>query len=123
MERVGAQVGNACHGRGPARFAGPGGYAVYTAYQNHREDPGTLEIMELSSGDGESFAGLWRYPLSVDLVDVVKARTRPLDEPTALLLTDPRRCWTVAGDDDGLWLRLVDVPAAPSAREYEGGPW
>jgi predicted acetyltransferase len=80
-----------------------------------------MDIVGLRAGSDEAFAGLWRYLLAVDLVDKVRVEGRPLDEPTALLFTDLRACATTGGDDD-LWLRLVDVPAALAAREYEGEP-
>ncbi|MGH3949386.1 MAG: sterol carrier protein domain-containing protein, partial [Pseudonocardiaceae bacterium] len=65
----------------------------------------------------EAFADLWRFLLGVDLVDRIEAPCRPADEPLEPLLTDPRSCSvTWAGDD--LWLRLVDVPRALSARSY-----
>jgi predicted acetyltransferase len=100
---------------------GPDGYAVYVVERKNWADPSTMEIAGLEAGSDEAFAGLWRYLLAVDLVDEIRVEGRPTDEPTELLFTDSRVCRTTGGDDD-LWLRLVDVPAALAAREYEGEP-
>jgi predicted acetyltransferase len=100
---------------------GPDGYAIYVVERKSWADPSIMDIVGLRAGSDEAFAGLWRYLLAVDLVDKVRVEGRPLDEPTALLFTDLRACATTGGDDD-LWLRLVDVPAALAAREYEGEP-
>jgi len=43
----------------------------------------------------------------------------PLDHPLFLLLAEPRRLRFSVGD--GLWVRLVDVGGALSARTYRGG--
>lgn len=103
---------------------GPGGadgFAVYRVDGRNWPDPSTLDIWDLCAGTDEAFAGLWRHLLAVDLVDTIDAWNRPIDEPTSLLFTDPRATKVTSGTDD-LWLRLVDVPAALAAREYEGEP-
>jgi predicted acetyltransferase len=79
-----------------------------------------MEVIELNAGTDEAFAGLWRHLLGIDLVDTIEARRRPVDEPVALLLTEPRAVHVVRDDD--VWLRLVDVFGALTAREYEGEP-
>ncbi|HVW43279.1 MAG TPA: GNAT family N-acetyltransferase [Amycolatopsis sp.] len=100
---------------------GPDGFAVYTVDgPSWGEHKSTLDVWHLTAASDEAFAGLWRYLLSVDLVDRIKM-DGPVDDGTELLLTDPRAC-TVTGVGDGLWLRLVDVPAALAAREYDGEP-
>lgn len=100
---------------------GTGGVDGFAVYSVDRPRPGsaTLNLLELQTAGPEAFAGLWRYLLSVDLIHEVAANGRPVDEPVELLLTDPRAVSTSAQLDD-LWLRLVDVPAALSARSYTG---
>lgn len=100
---------------------GPDGYARYGVSRKSWDDPSTLDVRDLGAATGEVFAGLWRYLLGVDLVDTIEVAGRPIDEPTPLLFTDPRMCTVTAGSDD-LWLRLVDVPEALAAREYDGEP-
>ncbi|HKS49199.1 MAG TPA: GNAT family N-acetyltransferase [Amycolatopsis sp.] len=99
---------------------GPDGFVVYTTERSRHGDPGVLDVISMHAANAETFAGLWRYLLGVDLVDVIRLEGRPADEPTALLFTDARMCAPIAGEDDDAWLRLVDVPAALAAREYEG---
>jgi predicted acetyltransferase len=99
--------------------SGPDGFVLYAVRERGGES--VLEVVSLHSADAEAFVGLWRYLLGVDLVDVIEVEARPLDDPTELLFTDPDQCSTDVGDST-LWLRLVDVPAALAAREYEGEP-
>jgi predicted acetyltransferase len=100
------------------RDGDPAGYALY----RHKEDwDGSLARNELHIGDlhavdGEAYRALWRYCCSVDLVHLIKARTRRLREPLALLLEDPRRLQ--GRRSDKIWLRLVDVAGALAARRY-----
>jgi predicted acetyltransferase len=61
-------------------------------------------------------AGLWRDLFSRDLTGEVAAWNRPTDDPLLHLLADPRRAR--ARFRDGLWVRLVDLPAALTKRNY-----
>ncbi|WP_370948981.1 GNAT family N-acetyltransferase [Amycolatopsis sp. cg5] len=96
------------------------GFAVYSV-RRRWPDPVVLSVEALEYANPGAFAGLWRYLLSVDLVDEVKAYFRPIDEPVELLLTDPRQCTTSRVEDE-CWTRLVDVEAALAARTYTGEP-
>lgn len=94
----------------------------YVAYRMKGEWPlgiptYTLRIDELISTTADAYTALWRYCLSMDLATIVTIRHRPLDEPLRWMLADPRRL-RVERAVDGLWARLVDVPAALSARRY-----
>ena len=65
----------------------------------------------------DAYRALWGYLLSIDLVRLLQLEAYPVDEPLEWLIPDgrlARRTWT--GDND--WLRLLDVPAALSARRY-----
>jgi predicted acetyltransferase len=99
--------------------SGPRGYAVYRTRpswdSNHLAD-GVLEIAELYATDPAAAAALWTDLLTRDLVGEVHARRRPLDEPLLAMLADPRRARPVL--DEGLWLRIVDLPLALSRRRY-----
>ena len=100
---------------------GDDGFALFrNVPQNSYLDPergAALEVRDFHAASPEATAGLWRFLLSVDLMEVVNVRGRPVDDPIELLLADPRRAATVSVDDE-LWLRLVDVPAALAARAY-----
>lgn len=80
-------------------------------------DKRELTVRELWAADQRGYAELWRYVFSIDLIDTVATKGRPLDEPLDLLLPNPRAIRvTELGDE--LWLRLLDVPTALAAREY-----
>ena len=78
---------------------------------------GTLLLREIFAAAPEVYAALWQYLLGVDLITTIQCSNRPVDEPLRWLLADPRRLRVTRLTDD-LWLRVVDVPAALSARRY-----
>ena len=63
-----------------------------------------------------AYASLWRYCFDVDLRTETVARDRPVDDPIHWILADPRKLSRALRD--GVWLRLVDVETALSARSY-----
>jgi len=97
---------------------GVDGYLVYRvkhdwgsgAPENH------LEVQLLDAANPGAYADLWRFAFDVDLVSRITAWARPLDEPLLHLVREPRRL--NAKREDGLWLRLVDVPAALAGRRF-----
>jgi len=99
----------------------PDGYLAYRAKEGewgHGLADGTVIVEELDAVDDEVEAALWQHALDIDLVRHVRADARPVDEPLRWRLADPRRLQTSALFDH-LWVRLLDVPAALSARRYE----
>ena len=62
---------------------------------------------------------LWRFLFSLDWVIQVKSGFRPPDDLLPLLLGDPRAA-RMASIADFMWLRILDVPAALTARRYAG---
>ncbi|MFF0145836.1 putative acetyltransferase [Amycolatopsis sulphurea] len=95
--------------------AGVDGYLVY--YVDRESTPVKLHVPGFHYTSPEAFAGLWRFLLSVDLVDEIALMYRPLGEPTSLLFTNPHTA-KIETTHDETWLRLVDVPAALAARTY-----
>lgn len=77
----------------------------------------TVTVDSLISADTDADIALWSYLMSLDLVTEVKISDRPVDEVLPWLLDDPRRA---RGEKrhDFLWCRVLDVPAALSARRY-----
>ena len=74
----------------------------------------TLEVAEALGTSPRALAAVWRYLLAIDWVARVEASWLPLDHPLFLWLREPRRLgFTVV---EALWVRLVDVGAALSAR-------
>ncbi len=55
---------------------------------------------------------------SIDLVGRIKVWQAPVANPLFLQLADFRRMGLIIGD--GIWVRLVDLPAALAARSYAG---
>ena len=99
---------------------GPRGYALYSGRGRWDEDTflpdSVLDIRELVATDPAATASLWSDLLSRDLVSEVTARLRPADDPLLHLMADPRRARPRVSD--GLWVRIIDVPAALTARRY-----
>ena len=96
------------------------GYAVY------RHKPGwdqgstiaELRVIEALGATPEALRDLWAYLLAIDWKATVKSWLVPLGHPLFLLLATPRRLRFRMGDC--LWVRIVDVGAALSARRYPG---
>jgi predicted acetyltransferase len=100
--------------------AGPRGYALFSGMSNW--DGATflpnssVSIREVMTADPAAAAAIWADLLSRDLTTEFRIQLRPVDDPVLYLLADPRRLRpTIA---DGLWVRLVDVPAALGQRRY-----
>lgn len=97
------------------------GYAYYRIGSNFsvrlRQD-WTVLLQGLGALTFEAYVALWRFVWDLDLTARLVATFRPPDEPLRHLLRDPRRLATTRSVDF-LWCRLVDVPAALSARRYE----
>ncbi|HEV8565447.1 MAG TPA: GNAT family N-acetyltransferase [Actinomycetota bacterium] len=92
-------------------------------YKVKHEWPGSVPKLELSvefliAATPQAHADIWRYVFDIDLVHHVKGWNRPVDEPLLHLLREPRRLGLTV--EDGMWIRLVDVPAALGARGYAG---
>lgn len=99
--------------------SGPRGYALYAVKPDWGSDgmpAQVLHVRELFWTDPASCAALWADLLSRDLVIEVRTRLRPADDPIQYLLVDPRR--TRARVTDGLWIRIIDLPAALTSRSY-----
>lgn len=97
---------------------GPDAFAVYHIKSDWDESipRSELELHALDALTPQGYASMWRFVLDVDLIQRVTAWSRPADEPLLHLLQEPRRLNLRV--KDGLWVRLVDVPAALAARRY-----
>ena len=95
------------------------GYAAWRmkgTWTDGGEPDGTLIVDEVRAGSTQAYAALWQVLLSVDLVRTVQARMASPDDPLRQLVTDGRALAT--HPVDSLWVRLVDVGRALSARRY-----
>ncbi|SMC77442.1 GNAT family N-acetyltransferase [Lentzea albidocapillata] len=89
----------------------PDGYATYVL------DGGTLTIDETIAADDAVFAALARFALDHDLVTEVVFKHVPTAHPLRLMLAD-FNAGPTSGDMDWLWVRLLDVPRALTARGW-----
>jgi predicted acetyltransferase len=93
------------------------GVAVYTI--KHEWDLVPKNVVELYNLDAltpSAYASMWRFVLDLDLVTKLTAWSRPADEPLLHLLREPRRLNMRLRD--GMWVRLLDIPRALTARRY-----
>ena len=100
---------------------GVDGYVVYRVKEGSQHDAEgihvhTLIVEELVAATDDAYAALWAYCFGVDLVKQVKAWPRPVDEPLLYMLKELRAPRFQIRD--GMFLRLVDVPAALAGRRY-----
>jgi predicted acetyltransferase len=98
----------------------PEAYALYRLNfaAQHMVSETTLEVGEALAASPGALAGIWRYLLAVDWVARIQAWWLPLDHPLFLWLREPRRMRFAVVE--ALWVRLVDVGAALSARGLRG---
>jgi predicted acetyltransferase len=96
----------------------PEGYAIYRHKPKWDEGiaDSELQVVEAIALDGRATAEIWRYLLDIDWAARTTASLLPVDHPLWWLLATPRSMRPRIGD--GLWVRLVDVGEALSAREY-----
>lgn len=96
----------------------PEAYALYRIENAspHGYPDGVLHVQEEVACTPEACRALWRYLLAMDLVGRVEARHVAPDHPLLLLATEPARLRM--GVKDGLFVRLVDLPAALAGRRY-----
>lgn len=98
----------------------PAGYALYRIHSKFEAGAaaGHVDVIEALADGPVATRELWRVLLDMDWKATLKASLLPIDHPLLHQLVYPRRMQLRAGD--GLWIRLVDVGAALSARAYGG---
>jgi predicted acetyltransferase len=94
----------------------PRGYALYRIHQQFEggSTVGHVTVIEAIGADLEATRDVWRFLFDIDWVARIKAIQLPLDHPLLLMAVRPRELKFVV--HDGVWVRLVDVPAALTAR-------
>jgi predicted acetyltransferase len=93
-------------------------YAFYRVNQmfERGNSIGHIFVLEAIGESAEATHAIWRFLFGIDFVARVKAIYLPLDHPMLLSLAAPRRLNFLVRE--GLWVRLIDVGAALSARGY-----
>jgi predicted acetyltransferase len=99
----------------------PVAYAIYRTHFSFGGGSATsrLVVREALGATPQATAAIWRFLLDVDWMANVELSLAPPDHPLLLLLAKPRRAQY--GFGDGLWIRIVDLPAALSGRAYGDG--
>lgn len=94
------------------------GYAVYRVKPDWGPTGArsTLRVIELVANDPDALAALYGFVFAVDLVATIVVPQRPVDDPLPYLSAYRGRI--KERRSEGLWLRLVDVGAALTARGY-----
>jgi predicted acetyltransferase len=97
---------------------GVDGYALWRSKAGWTATGPNAEVWvtEIAAADPVGYAALWRFLLGVDLARQVSYGFAAVDDPLLHLASDPRQLGTHFAD--GLWVRVVDLPAALAARRY-----
>lgn len=100
---------------------GPGGVDGYALWRTKSSwdaggPKGEVIVTEVAAADPQSYAALWQFLLSIDLTRTALFRMGAVDEPLLHLVNEPRQLNGRLAD--GLWVRVVQVGAALSARRY-----
>jgi predicted acetyltransferase len=101
--------------------SGADGYAVWRTKSDWVADSprGEVRVTEVAATNPAAYASLWEFLLGIDLTRTTRYGFGAVDEPLLHLVHDPRAL--APRLVDALWLRVVDVGAALSARRYAAG--
>jgi predicted acetyltransferase len=96
----------------------PAGYALYRVQQDwlHGSSKGVVAISEVIATTPAATRELWRWLLDFDWTSRLDGQQLPLDHELFLLLAEPRRLQFTL--EEGVWVRLLDVPGALNARTF-----
>ena len=95
------------------------GYVAYRAVMDWKDwdAHNVCRIVGYATTTPQAHAALWQVLLGLDLFSTIETEMMPLDDPIALLLTEPRQV-RPKSVTDGVWVRPLDVPALLGARRY-----
>ena len=98
---------------------GPDGFVTWRVSRDFELDGrlGAIEVDHLVAASDEAYRNLWSYLGGIDVIDEVSLGNRPVDEPIRFMLGNGRAL-TQTYSGDSIWLCLLDVPAALTARGY-----
>ena len=96
----------------------PSAYAFYRINQvfERGSSTGSIFVVEAMGDSPQATDAIWRFLFGIDWLARVKAIFLPVDHPLLLSQAAPRRLNFLLRE--GLWVRLIDVGAALSARGY-----
>lgn len=92
----------------------PDGFAMYRVHDKdcHQD----VDVTKFAAATPVAEIALWRVLLGLDLKKTISIDTHPRNL-LPFLLTDPRLVRTT-NVEDGLWLRMLDIPTVLQARTY-----
>ena len=91
-------------------------YRLKESWPSGRYAEGSVAISRLMSVDPAAHAALWQYCLSLDLMTKTTWWNLPVDDPVLTWLEHSRQ--STRQVNDAMWLRILDLPVALSARRY-----
>jgi predicted acetyltransferase len=96
----------------------PSAYALYRITSTFEQSlpTGSLEVLEAVGDSPAAIRAIWRWLFDVDAIRSIKAKHLSPHHPLLFLMAEPSRLQ--ARTMQGLWIRLVDAPAALRARRY-----
>lgn len=96
----------------------PAAYAFYRVNQalERGTSTGRIVVVEAMGDTPLATHAVWRFLFGIDWLARFKAGLLPLDHPLLLSVAEPRRLNMALRD--GLWIRLINIGAALSARGY-----
>jgi len=96
----------------------PEGHAIYRVRDawDDRGPKSDLLVREVIAATPRAERDIWRWLFDIDLVGRIHADRVPVPPPIFHVLAEPCRLGLTILD--GLWLRLVDLPAALAGRRY-----
>ncbi len=94
------------------------GYAIYRLRPSSdvRRKDAEVIVNEIAATNPKAYASLWSFLANLDLINAMRKRIAPLDEPLRHQLLDPRGLRIEVLDS--LWVRLADVGRALADRTY-----
>ncbi|MDQ2699252.1 MAG: sterol carrier protein domain-containing protein, partial [Actinomycetota bacterium] len=96
------------------------GVAIYSTKENPDDFANsTAHLHYLLAEDRDAYAALWRFLIELDLIGQFHATELSVDEPLLWMISDQRAARVTVTDHH--YVRILDVPAALSARRY-GAP-
>jgi predicted acetyltransferase len=91
------------------------GFAFYRVHGNGERK--SVDVTKLAAVTDDAYIALWRALLGMDLMDTITLRSPP-GTLLPYLLSDARLV-RITGNEDGLWLRILDIPTVLEARTYQ----
>jgi len=93
------------------------GLALHTVSENHDDYARSrARVSLLLAETPDAYAALWRFLLELDLIGEVTASELAVDEALLWMIADQRAATVTVRDHQ--YVRILDVPAALSARRY-----